>query len=188
LPDYPGGDARTMPKQAAAVRLPLNFPTGIMRARFSPHDGQLYLSGTGGGWQTSGPRDGGLYRVRYTGKPVHLPTSFRVLPGGIRLTFAAPLDKETARDPENWGGEQWNYLWSEKYGSPDYSAKTPGEPGRDEVIIKSVAVSDDGRTVTLDIPDLKPVMQMLIQYNLKAADGTEVEQEVYATVNEVPSR
>jgi hypothetical protein len=188
LPDYPGGDLRAMPKQAAAVRLPLNFSTGIMRARFSPHDGQLYLSGVGGGWQTSGPKDGGLYRVRHTGKAVHLPTGFAVVPGGVRLTFANPLDRESAGDAENWGGEQWNYLWTDKYGSPDYSAKNPGKPGRDEVKIKSVSVSQDGRTVTLQLPDLQPVMQMMIQYNLKAADGAEVEQELYATINEVPKR
>jgi hypothetical protein len=188
LPDYPGGDPARLPKQAAALRLPLNFPTGVMRARFSPHDGQLYLSGVGGGWQTSGPKDGGLYRVRYTGKPVHLPMGFAVVPGGVRLTFASPLDRKISTDPDSWGGEQWNYLWTDKYGSPDYSAKNAGKAGRDEVEIKSVAVSEDGRTVTLSIPGLQPVMQMALEYNLEAADGAEVEQELYLTINEVPKR
>jgi hypothetical protein len=188
LPDYPGGDPTAMPKQAAAVRLPLNFATGIMRARFSPHDGQLYVSGVGGGWQTSGPKDGGLYRVRHTGKAVHLPTGFAVVPGGVRLTFAAPLDRESAGDAENWGAEQWNYLWTEKYGPIESSPSHPDKAARDEVEIKSVTVSPDGRSVTLQLPGLRPVMQMMIQYNLKAAGGAEVKQDLYATINEVPKR
>jgi hypothetical protein len=172
--------------QAATVKLPLSFATGIMRPRFNPKDGQLYVAGIGGGWQTSGTADAGLYRVRYTGKPAHLPAAFHVVPHGVRLTFPMPLDRTSAADEQNWAIEQWNYRWSEKYGSPELSVKNPGKVGHDDVEVKSVQVSEDGKTVTLDIPTLKPVMQMMIQYNLKAADGTKLSQELYATINRVP--
>ena len=36
--------------------------------------------------------------------------------------------------------------------------------GRDPVDIKSAKVSSDGRQVTLEIPGLQPVMQMLIRF------------------------
>jgi hypothetical protein len=53
--------------QAAMVRFPLKFQTGLMRGRCHPVDGQIYVSGLRG-WQTDGTRNGGFYRVRYTGK------------------------------------------------------------------------------------------------------------------------
>ena len=64
--------------------------------------------------------------------------------------------------------------------------KNPAKAGHDDVEVKAVQVSDDGKTVTLEIPTLRPVMQMMIQYNLKAADGTKLSQELYATINRVP--
>jgi hypothetical protein len=172
--------------QAATVKLPLSFVTGIMRPRFNPKDGQFYVAGIGGGWQTSGTADAGLYRVRYTGMPSHLPAAFHIVPHGVRLTFPAPLDRASAADDQNWAIEQWNYRWSEKYGSPELSVKNPAKVGHDDVEVKAAQVSEDGRTVTLDIPTLRPVMQMMIQYNLKAADGTKLSQELYATINRVP--
>ena len=174
-------------RQGAVVRMPLNFDTGIMRAKFHPKDGQLYVAGLGGGWQAGGPKDGGLYRVRYTGKPVHLPRAFNVEKTGIRLAFPHPLDRASASDPDNYGLEQWNYKWTEAYGSLEYSVEDPSKKGRDEVELKSVTLSDDARSVLLEIPDLKPVMQMLIQTNIKAADGASIETEVYGTINVLPN-
>jgi hypothetical protein len=185
LPDAatPAGE---VPKQAAVVRLPLDFPTGVMRPRFNPKDGQLYLTGVGGGWQTKGTADGGLYRVRNTGKPGFAPTKFAVVPGGVRLSFPQPLDKTEAADPQNYAVEQWNYKWTEKYGSPEFSAKTPGKAGHDEVEVKAAALSADGLTVTLTLASLVPVDQMSVQCNLKTAGGAEFEQTVYTTINAVP--
>src|SRR5687767_7660318 len=60
--------------QGGVVRFPLRFDAGVMRARFRPQDGQLYLCGLRG-WQTAGARDAALHRVRYTGKPVHMPAA-----------------------------------------------------------------------------------------------------------------
>jgi hypothetical protein len=44
--------------QGGAVQFPVKFETGAMRARFSDHDGQLYVSGLRG-WQTKGSKDAG---------------------------------------------------------------------------------------------------------------------------------
>jgi hypothetical protein len=63
-------------RQAAMIQFPLKFNSGLMRGRFNPRDGQLYLSGLKG-WQSSATRDGGLYRVRYTGGPVRMPDTTR---------------------------------------------------------------------------------------------------------------
>jgi hypothetical protein len=172
-------------KQAAVLRMPLNFDTGIMRARFHPIDGQLYVAGVGGGWQAGGPRDGGFYRIRYTGRPVHLPHRFRVEKTGVRLSFPNPLDPESAADPDNYGVERWNYRWTAEYGSPEYSVSDPTKKGRDEVEVKSVTLSNDRKSVLLELADFQPVMQLMIQTHVKAADGTDIETEVYGTINRI---
>ena len=47
-------------------------------------------------------------------------------------------------------------------------------------------VSADSKTLTVEIADFKPVMQQTIKFNLKAADGTAVAQEVMHTVHAIP--
>jgi hypothetical protein len=174
-------------KQGGTVQLPLKFDSGIQRARFSPRDGQLWVCGLRG-WQTSGGRDGALQRVRYTGGPVQLPTALRIMSNGVSITFSSEMDQASATDDQNYAIEQWNYEWTEKYGSPDFSVLNPRKQGRDPVAIRSVRLSADRKTVLLEIPDIKPVMQMRIQFRLKAADGTPVEHEICNTINRVPGK
>ena len=60
--------------KAACATLPIpRFPTGVMRGRFHPRDGQLYACGMFA-WAGSATQPGGLYRIRATGQPMHLPT------------------------------------------------------------------------------------------------------------------
>jgi glucose/arabinose dehydrogenase/cytochrome c5 len=61
-------------KQGGLVEFPVpQFPTGIMRGRFNPKDGQFYICGMSG-WSTSQMiQVGGVYRARYTEKPLNLP-------------------------------------------------------------------------------------------------------------------
>ena len=171
-------------RQGGVVQLPLKFDSGIQRARFHPRDGQLWVCGLQG-WQTSGGRDGALQRVRYTGGPVHLPTALHVASNGVNITFSSEMDQASA-DEQNFAVEQWNYEWTEKYGSPDFSVANPRKQGRDSVTIKSVKLSSDRKTIFLEIPEIRPVMQMQIRFRLKAADGAPVEHEILNTINQVP--
>src|SRR5688572_13287020 len=63
--------------QGGVLQFPLKFESGIMRGRFHPIDGQLYLCGLKG-WQTSAGRDGAFHRVRYTGGKVYMPRNLDV--------------------------------------------------------------------------------------------------------------
>ena len=171
--------------QGAAVMLPLKFASGVMRARFSPHDGQLYVSGLRG-WQTAGPLSAGFYRVRYTGQPLHLPIEFHVESRGVRLVFPEPLERSSAAEAGNYSVEQWNYRWTREYGSADYSVSDPHKKGRDPVEVAGVEVSPDHRSVLVRLPHLRPVMQMRVQYHVRAADGSEMRDEVFNTINAVP--
>ncbi len=170
--------------QAAMIRLPFKLATGVMRGRENPRDGQIYLCGLRG-WQSDGIKEGGFYRIRYTNKPVHLPTQFHVKPNGIAITFAEPLDEGSVKDVSSYSVEQWNYIYSGSYGSDDVSPDDPKKKGRDKVEVKSASLSPDKKTVTLEM-SVRPVMQMKIKFALKASTGAPVNGEIYNTIHKVP--
>ncbi len=170
-------------RQGAMIQFPLVFRSGLMRARVNPHDGQVYLCGLKG-WQTAATRDGGFYRVRYTGKPVRMPNAFHASLKGVRIAFTTPVDPKTAADPENYGGERWNYIYSGAYGSPEVSVDHPDpkHEQHDRLEIKSAKVLPDGKSVFLEIADMKACDQIKIKYNVNAADGGAMAQEIYGTI------
>lgn len=173
-------------RQGAVVKLAGKFPSGIMRGRFSPKDGQLYVSGLNV-WQSDASRFGCFSRVRYNpAATATQPVAIKTSKTGVSLTFTAPLDAASAGDRENWSVERWNYLWSGQYGSKDISVADPKKVGKDLVFIDSVKLSADKKTVTIDIPDMGPVMQMKFTYRIKSAEGKDLSNEVYQTVNKVP--
>jgi hypothetical protein len=167
------------------VKLPYLFKSGVMRGRFNPRDGQLYLTGLKG-WQTLAADDGCLQRVRYTGKPVNLPKDLKVTSTGLVITFTDPLDRETAGDPDNYVVDWWNYRYSEQYGSKEYRVSNPRMPGREEVFIDAARLLPDGRTVVLDLEEIQPVMQMQISFSIRSAAGVPIKQTIYNTINVVP--
>jgi hypothetical protein len=170
--------------QAGMVRFPFKFPTGVMRGRSHPRDGQIYLCGLRG-WQTDGTKEGGVYRVRDTGRPVYMPAELHTSKDGLKVVFTSELDATSASDPANYSIEQWNYAYSGSYGSADFSLADPKLKRHDKVEIKSAKLGKDGKTILLEIPNLQPVDQMKIKMTLKAADGSPVNQEIYNTIHKV---
>jgi hypothetical protein len=142
--------------QGGTVQFPLVFDSGVMRGRFRATDGQLYVTGLKG-WVSSAVQDGCFQRVRYTGKSVNLPVAMKTYSNGMALTFASPLRKEDAEDPDNFSMEHWNYRWGGQYGSPDYRVSNPNQIGHDAVDVVSSTLLNDGQTVFLEIPDIKLV-------------------------------
>lgn len=169
-------------RQGGVVPFPFRFPTGVMRARFSPADGQLYVLGLRG-WQTSGVRDGGFFRLRYTGEALYWPLQFHAKKNGLEFEFTLPLSPESAKDLANWGVEQWNYVWSPDYGSPEVTTADSRQKGHDKVDISEVTLSEDGKKVFLKIPQLKPVMQMRVRCKLTSKDGNPINREWYLTLH-----
>ncbi len=173
--------------QGGTSELPLpTFDSGIMRGRFNPHDGHLYLTGLRG-WTTAAVQDGCLQRVRYTGKPLDVPVNLKSHKNGVAIEFSRPLNREVAEDVDNYFLEQWDYLYSKEYGSRDYKVTDPKQEGRDEIAVGSATLLDDQRTVFLEIPNLQPVMQLSIGLQLRAADEAPVRDTIYYTLNAIGS-
>jgi hypothetical protein len=178
--------------QGGVTPLPWRFNSSAMRGRANPADGSLWVAGLKG-WQTTAPNDGALHRIRWTGGKFAALAGFKVRHAGFDLTFTEPLDRATALQTDNWNLQQWNYSWSSQYGSDLYSVEKPGtKTGRkgelkgDALNVNSVWLSEDGRTVRLEIESVRPVMQLAVKASLVTKSGDPLKIEYFGTINAVP--
>ncbi|MGB0650073.1 MAG: DUF6797 domain-containing protein [Rhodothermales bacterium] len=162
-------------RQGGVVRLPIaEFPTGIIRGRMNPEDGQLYVLGMSA-WATNQMiQVGGIYRIRYTGNDLNLPVSMRALDSGMELTFAEPLAEDAAMNSTSYVISTWQLERTRNYGSRRLDTKT--------LDVDDITLSSDGRTVHLDIPDIEPTWIMQIDYNLSARNGTKFSGSIQNTI------
>ena len=173
--------------QGGVVRLPASFSSSCMRGRYGP-DGQLYVVGLQG-WQTSASKEGGFHRVRRTDKPLGLPTALRTCDKGVYLTFAEPLDPETAADPESYSVQIWGYLYSPNYGSPELSLLHPerkveqGKPNRDDLKVTAATLSADGKQVFLAIEGMQTCHQMKVTWDVDSKDGRNLRGELHNSIH-----
>jgi hypothetical protein len=121
--------------------------------------------------------DGGLYRVRYTGKPAHVPIALSAHHDGMRITFSDALDPQSAKNPENYLIEIWSLKRTASYGSNRYGQRT--------LKVATVELSDDGRTILLALPDIQPTWCMQIAYHLKDAGGVDFNGVIQNTIHEL---
>jgi hypothetical protein len=196
--------------QGGHLMLPLTFRSGLERARFH-RDGHLYIAGLTS-WQSVGHAGewASFHRVRYTGRPLNLPVALNTRAGGLQLRFSDALDAEVATDTRNYRIDQWTYPWTSQYGTRNqlYSVARPGETRPDPVTIQSIRLSEDRKTVLLEIPGLKPGpvntrlpilkhlpdqvdaslgLVMAIGYKLRTADGTALDHVIHKTIHRVPA-
>lgn len=173
--------------QAAVAALPFQFDAGTQRARVNPYDGQYYLVGVTGWDDGEAIKYGSLDRIRYTGGQGFIMKAVNVRPDGIEITFNQSLAPEST-DTGNFHIEQWNYRWSERYGSDQWSVKDPEKKGHDVVAVLSAELSGDGKSVRLKLPskDLVPVDQMQIHLSVRSKGNEEYEKTIYLTIHKVP--
>jgi hypothetical protein len=174
------------PAQGGVVKFPLRFSSGIMRARFHPQDGQLYVAGLRG-WQTTGAQEGCFTRVRYVGKEAFMPIALRVRKTGIDLTFTEPLDPEVAADLENYSARWFSIERSEGYGSPELWVTEPKKRGREELPIAKATLAAPN-TVSLEIPTLRPAPNVVLKFKIRSANGTPMAHEIALTIHKLPER
>jgi putative heme-binding domain-containing protein len=161
--------------QGGVCALPLPAsPTGIMRGRFNPVDGQLYTCGMFA-WAGNQQVPGGFYRVRYTGKPADLPVGLKATANGVEVTLTDAVDAASAGDVKNYSIKVWGLKRSQAYGSKHIDEKV--------LAVAKTTVSSDGKTIHLEIPDLAPTWGMEIQYRLKAPDGRAVTGTIHNTIH-----
>jgi hypothetical protein len=118
-------------------------------------------------------RGGGLYRIRYTGRPLTVPTRLSASVSGVALSFTSSLDSKKAGDVKNYEVKTWDLVRSSTYGSDRYNEQT--------LSISKVDVN--GKTVSLYLNDVKPVDVMTISYNLLDIHGNPLQGTVQNTIH-----
>lgn len=145
--------------QGGVIPLAGEFSSGVHRGRFSPVDGQLYVSGMSG-WGSYTPEDGCFQRVRYTGHRVQLPIGFHAYQNGVKIEFTQPIDAQIAGNLKSHFAQAWNYRYSPGYGSPEFSTTHYGTPGHDGIQVTKAVVLQNGKSLFLEMPNLQPVNQL----------------------------
>lgn len=177
--------------QGGMCGLPIeDMPTGLVRGRFSPHDGQLYTVGMSAWASSQTEEEGGLYRVRYLGQPVALPVGLHVAGRSdatgagepistVEVTFSEPLNPKTSLDAEQFEVRVWDLKRTKNYGSDHYNER--------ELEIDSATLSTDLKTISLNIRELSPTWGMEIRLLVTTSDGQVVERVIHNTIHELAS-
>lgn len=191
----PAGDTL----QAGVVKIPAKLQSSAMRARFHK-DGSLFVLGFRG-WQTNAPTECAFQRVRFVkDQAVLIPSAQKMTAKGVVLTFDQPLDQELATDPGSFAVERWNYVRGPQYGSGEFSVDKPDTAAlenalksesknirvHDKVEVLSAKLSADGKSVELELKDMKPCMTLKVGYDLESTDGEVMIGTVYSTVKKLP--
>ncbi len=160
--------------QGGMIELPIpSFPTGVMRGRFNPADEQLYLCGMFA-WAGNATQPGGLYRIRATGQPMHLPGELHATKSSLTLKFTEPLDSASVA-AKQIKIKTWSLKRTAKYGSAHYDEKP--------LDVTQATLSGDGQTLTLAVPEIQPTWCMEIRYDLRTSDGKPVAGVIHNTIH-----
>ena len=165
-------------KQGGLCQLPFKqFPTGIMRGRFHPNDGQLYGCGMYA-WAGNQKQPGGFYRIRATQKPAHAPIGLNITKQTVTITFTDALDPKSIQEPKAWTIEAWDLKRTKSYGSKHHDQR--------KWAVKKASLSADGKTVTLTIPDLAPTWGMSIKAKVLSKNGNPIAREIHNSIHQIP--
>lgn len=160
--------------QGGMIELPIpQFPTGVMRGRFNASDKHLYAAGMFA-WAGNQEQNGGFYRIRYTGEPVHLPVALKAQAQTITLQLSGEIDAASV-DVESFDVSSWSLKRTKNYGSEHHDVQ--------ELEVASAKVLDDNRTIELTIPKLAPAWCMEIVYSIRTSDGRPLEGKLHHTVH-----
>lgn len=165
--------------QGGMCELPIDpLPTGIMRGRFHPSDGGLYAVGMFA-WAGNQTQDGGFYRVRYTGKPLHVPIALHCQGTTLRIGLSDDIDPRSVT-PASFAISRWSLKRSAKYGSEHHDTR--------KVDVSSATWDAAKRELVLQVPELQPTWCMEIVFDLRALDGTPIHRVVHNTIHTVDAQ
>jgi hypothetical protein len=118
-----------------------------------------------------------------TPQTVVQPVGIKTTKTGVTLTFTADRSRVGDRSPKL----ECRTLELQVDRSVRLRQLLRGRAGKrgkggDLVLIDEIKVSENKRSITLNLPDMGPVHQMKFKYRLKSADGKELSNEVYHTI------
>lgn len=173
-------DSTETPWQGGTSFIKVHYPAPVSKGAVHPIDGQVYVTGFNL-WGSHSEGVSSLTRLRYTGQEASNPISFSAGQQGIVLDFEMELDRDIATDIGRYQVIRYNYLRSPDYGSGHY--RMDGTPGEEQLPVLSAHLSEDGKRLFLNIPNMEPVEQMEIHYDLRAQKGDAIKDQFWFTLH-----
>ncbi len=166
--------------QGVVFEFARHFQSGILRGGFDKK-GRLWLGQTNRGWGSVGSKSYGLQRIVYDGEttPFEMYT-IRAKHDGFEIKFTKPVKREAASDPAAYDIDHWRYHYHPKYGS-DRIDTTSVKP-------RAVHLSDDGKRVRLELPEMVPERVYGFRVDVPSAQGDSMStSKGYYTLNRIPN-
>ncbi len=173
-------DSSGQPWQGGVSFIKGHYPTPVSKGAVSPTDGFPYFAGFN---LFGSPSTGisSLIRLRYTGKPDPQPVSFQAGRQGLVLEFGEELDSDYSEKIAHYRVKRYNYRRTQEYGSGHY--RLDGSPGEGQLPVLSAYLSSNKKRLFLSIPNMTPVDQMEISYDLRTATGDTINDQFWFTVH-----
>jgi len=168
--------------QGGVSYIPAHYPTPLSKGAMRKKDGFPYFTGFNL-WGSSSKGISSLLRLRYTGKPDFLPVKFKAGRQGIILGFDVELDSEKVANIGNFQVKRYNYKRTPEYGSGHY--RLDGSPGEEQLPVLATHLSEDKKCVLLVIPNMTPVEQMEVNYNISSIGQDTIKSIFPFTLHEV---
>ena len=162
--------------QGAVINFIDGFQSGNIRLKFDPK-GQLWVGQTARGWYSKGGKPFGLEKVVWNGEMPFELLDMKLTNNGFKLTFTEPLKASTVV-AESFKAHEYNYLYTNKYGSDKHNTKT--------LAVTNVRLSADKKTVdvALDLTKDKVVVIAFDGLRNRAKETPSV-RKVFYTLNEL---
>ncbi len=168
--------------QGALFRFTQGIESGVNRICWAP-DGSLLVGGIGvsGNWQHYGKLPYGLQRLKYNGNSTFEMLKINAKPDGFDIVFTEPISGDHNLTTEDINIEQWYYKPTIDYGGPKLGLET--------LNIEKISLSEDRKTVSLTIPNLKEnhVVYFHLNKDLKSTSDKNIwSTEAWYTLNRIP--
>ncbi|MCK0156461.1 plastocyanin/azurin family copper-binding protein [Cellulophaga sp. F20128] len=165
--------------QGAAFPFREGFSSGVLRMIWGS-DASMFVGMTSRGWASTGKKQYGLQRLKWTGKMPFEIKTMKALNDGFKLEFTKPVNKKLAADVSSYNLTTFTYNYHSTYGSDIIDKQS--------AMIHAAQVSEDGLSVTLKIHGLR--LGYIHQLEVPGAKATSGELLLhntgYYTLNEVP--
>jgi cytochrome c len=165
--------------QGAAFRFSQGLEAGVNRLTWGP-DGSLYVGMTGyrGNW-TWRETTYGLQKLMPTGEAPFEMLGISARPDGFVIEFTHPADRDFLADPVNYGLSTWRYESTPQYGGPELDLH--------QLRVESAEVAEDGRSVRIRVPGLKPGYVVYFRLDPLSAEGEKMwTTQAWYTLNRIP--
>ena len=169
--------------QGAYFRMTQGLESGITHMLLED-DGSIIVGGlgAGGNWGQDGKLEFGLQKLVPNGTETFDIQKMELVEGGFDLTYTKPLSDATLADlASKYQVRQWGYAPTSAYGGPKI--------GEESLTVTGATLSDDRKTVTLDIDGLEPNRVVYVRSPRPfEAEGGEplLSTEAWYTVNKLP--